>query len=187
MQRLDVEVASDFLVMASTLMQLKSKALLTMDQEAQEEVKGEKEKLAQRIEEYEQVKEIVGVLEKKQDEAEKIFRTRVRKAGVKKKRDPKTIPGQLFEVFKNAYNELKMREKIYKVSGEQYSLSKRIKKLRVLLKENKRISVKSLFEEANDKLDLIVTFLGILELIKLEFASFDKEVEGIYIYLKESV
>jgi len=173
LRRLDVTVASDFMVMASTLMVLKSKALLTDDEEAQQEVKEAKEKLVQQIEEYERVKNIVSLLEEKQKGADKMFRVKVKKDGQTKKRSVENLPDKLFLAFKSAYEELKLREKIYKVSGEQYSISERIKNLKDLLINEKRVYIKALFSSAKDKIDLIVSFLAILELVKLSFAEID--------------
>ena len=173
MQRLDVGVASDFMVMASTLMVLKSKALLTDDEEAQQEVKEAKEKLVQQIEEYERVKNLVSLLEEKQKNADKMFRVKVKKDGYTRKRTVEDLPDKLFLAFKSAYEELKLREKIYKVSGEQYSISERIKYLKDLLMNEKHVSIRELFNTARDKIDLIVSFLAILELVKLSFAEID--------------
>ncbi len=184
MKRLDVSIASDFMVMASTLMVLKSKALLAQDEEAQQEVKDAKEKLVQQIEEYQRVKEIVSVLEEKRKNADRIFRVKVGKDGVARKRDVEDLPDKLFLAFKAAYNELKLREKIYKVSGEQYSISQRIKSMKELLLTEKRIYIRELFSQAADKIDLIVSFLALLELVKLSLALIDYEGD-ISIYLNE--
>ncbi len=173
MQRLDVSVASEFMVMASTLMVLKSKAMLTDDEEAQQEVKEAKEKLVQQIEEYERVKNIVSLLEEKQKNAGKLYRVKVKKDGHTRKRTVEDLPDKLFLAFKSAYEELKLREKIYKVSGEQYSISERIKYLRELLTNDKRVYIGRLFSTARDKIDLIVSFLAVLELVKLSFAEID--------------
>ncbi len=173
MQRLDVSVASEFMVMASTLMVLKSKAMLTDDEEAQQEVKEAKEKLVQQIEEYERVKNLVSLLEKKQKNAGKLYRVKVKKDGHTRKRTMEDLPDKLFLAFKSAYEELKLREKIYKVSGEQYSISERIKYLKELLTNDKRVYISQLFSTAKDKIDLIVSFLAVLELVKLSFAEID--------------
>ena len=173
MQRLDVSVASEFMVMASTLMVLKSKAMLTDDEAAQQEVKEAKEKLVQQIEEYEKVKNIVSLLEEKQKNAGKLYRVKVKKDGHTRKRSVEDLPDKLFLAFKSAYEELKLREKIYKVSGEQYSISERIKYLKELLTSDKRVYIRQLFSTAKDKIDLIVSFLAVLELVKLSFAEID--------------
>ena len=173
MQRLDVSIASEFMVMASTLMVLKSKAMLTDDEEAQKEVKEAKERLVQQIEEYEKVKNVVSLLEEKQKNAGKLYRVKVKKDGQTRKRTVEDLPDKLFLAFKSAYEELKLREKIYKVSGEQYSISERIKYLKELLTNEKRVSIRELFSTARDKIDLIVSFLAVLELVKLSFAEID--------------
>ncbi|MDN5359678.1 MAG: segregation and condensation protein [Thermotogaceae bacterium] len=173
MQRLDVSVASEFMVMASTLMVLKSKAMLTDDENAQQEVKEAKEKLVQQIEEYERVKHVVSLLEEKQKNAGKLYRVKVKKDGHTRKRTVEELPDKLFLAFKSAYEELKLREKIYRVSGEQYSISERIKYLKERLTNDKRIYIAQLFSTAKDKIDLIVSFLAVLELVKLSFAEID--------------
>jgi segregation and condensation protein A len=173
MQRLDVSVASEFMVMASTLMVLKSKAMLTDDENAQQEVKEAKEKLVQQIEEYERVKNVVSLLEEKQKNAGKLYRVKVKKDGHTRKRTVEELPDKLFLAFKSAYEELKLREKIYRVSGEQYSISERIKYLKERLTNDKRIYIAQLFSTAKDKIDLIVSFLAVLELVKLSFAEID--------------
>lgn len=173
MQRLDVSVASEFMVMASTLMVLKSKAMLTDDENAQQEVKEAKEKLVQQIEEYERVKNVVSLLEEKQKNAGKVYRVKVKKDGHTRKRTVEELPDKLFLAFKSAYEELKLREKIYRVSGEQYSISERIKYLKERLTNDKRIYIAQLFSTAKDKIDLIVSFLAVLELVKLSFAEID--------------
>lgn len=173
MQRLDVSVASEFMVMASTLMVLKSKAMLTDDENAQQEVKEAKEKLVQQIEEYERVKNVVSLLEEKQKNAGKLYRVKVKKDGHTRKRTVEDLPDKLFLAFKSAYEELKLREKIYRVSGEQYSISERIKYLKERLTNDKRIYIAQLFSTAKDKIDLIVSFLAVLELVKLSFAEID--------------
>jgi segregation and condensation protein A len=83
------------------------------------------------------------------------------------------LPDKLFLAFKSAYEELKLREKIYRVSGEQYSISERIKYLKERLTNDKRIYIAQLFSTAKDKIDLIVSFLAVLELVKLSFAEID--------------
>jgi len=184
MQRLDVGVASEFMVMASTLMVLKSKAMLTDDEEAQEEVKAAKEKLVQQIEEYEKVKHVVSLLEEKQKNAGKQYRVKVKKDGQQRKRAVEDLPDKLFLAFKAAYEELQLREKIYKVSGEQYSISERIKYLKDLLLREQRLVINDLFACAKDKIDLIVSFLAVLELVKLSFAEIDFK-DPISVYLDE--
>lgn len=169
MHKFDVAIASEFMVMASTLMVLKSRALLAVGEKEQQEVKEEKEKLVQRIEEYEKVKEVVTFLQDKGKQADKLFRVKVKKTGQAKQRENEAFPQQLFLNFKNAYNELRMREKVYKVSGEQYSISERIKLLKELFLSEKRVSIDDVFAVAKDRIDLIVSFLGILELVKLSF------------------
>lgn len=166
-EKMDFVVTSDFLVMASSLMELKSQMLLFQDEGQREIVEEARKKLVQQIEEYELLKDFTAFLEKKEEEAEKVFPTRVKKENANRFFQHE-IPGKIFDVFKQAFQDLKLREKVYKIKGEKYSLSKRVDQLLLLLEKERLLWVEDLFHESEDKIDLIVNFLAILEIIKLE-------------------
>ncbi|HPE67976.1 MAG TPA: segregation/condensation protein A [Thermotogota bacterium] len=168
MESLDVEISADFLVMASTLMELKSKALLVKNEQEQQELEKAKRQLSQQLEEYEKVKDMVEFLDEKARLAEKIFNARATTVPHKRAKKVEQIPDELFESFRQAYQELKLREKVYRLKGEQYSVSKRVQELLIRLTHGKRIFLQDLFHEAKDRIDLIVFFLAVLEVVKLE-------------------
>jgi len=174
MQKFDVYITSDFLVMASTLMELKSKALLVRDDEEKAELEEAKQKLVQQIEEYEKVKDFAGILENKEVEAKKIYKAKAKREGIKKE-PSKEIPEELFEAFKSAYEELKLREKVYRVKGEKYSISKRVEYLRELLLKEGILFINNVLKFSEDKIDLIVNFLSILEIIKLSYGKLNSQ------------
>jgi segregation and condensation protein A len=173
LKKTDFTVTSDFLVMASSLMELKSKTLLAQDEGKMEEAEEARKKLVQQIEEYELLKDFTAFLEKKEEEASKTFPTRVKKENAGRLLN-REIPDRLFDVFKQAYQELKLREKVYKVKGEKYSLAKRVDQLLKLLAEEV-IWLEELFAHSEDRIDLIVNFLAVLEIIKLEQGIFFEE------------
>jgi len=176
--KFDVELAGDFLLMASTLMELKSKALVARNETEKEEVEVRKKILERQIEEYELIKKTASFLDKKAEEAFKSFRVRI-SATQNNKKSHKEIPDRLFEIFKKSYDELKLREKIYRVKGEKYSVASRVDLLLKRLEEEKEIYIFLLFRSAEDKIDLIVSFLAILEIVKLDLGllkHFEKEV-----------
>lgn len=175
MQRLDVFIASDFLVMASTLMELKSKALLSREEEKEAYLHA-KSALENQLQEYEQMKKVVSFLDEKFDEAQKRFGTIVRNKVPPKDRTSE-IPRKLLDIFKSAYDELKLREKVYKVKGERYSLTARVSDLLERLKEEGELSFSVLLEESVDRISLIVTFLAILEIVKLEKGALEEREE----------
>ena len=110
----------------------------------------------------------------KEEEAAKTFPTRAKKENAQRLLN-REIPNRLFDVFKQAYQELKLREKVYRVKGEKYSLSKRVEQLLLWLSEGQTLWLEELFTQAEDRIDLIVTFLAALEIIKLEKGIYSEE------------
>ncbi|MBP6961062.1 MAG: segregation/condensation protein A [Thermotogae bacterium] len=174
LKKMDFSVTSDFLVMASSLMELKSKTLLATDQGNAEEAESARKQLVHQIEEYERLKDFTAFLERKEEEATKTFPTRAKKENAQRLLN-REIPSRLYDVFKQAYQELKLREKVYRVKGEKYSLSKRVEQLLLWLSEGQTLWFEDLFTEAEDRIDLIVTFLAALEIIKLEKGIYSEE------------
>ncbi|HPH10853.1 MAG TPA: segregation/condensation protein A [Thermotogota bacterium] len=174
LKKMDFSVTSDFLVMASSLMELKSKTLLAKDQGNAEEAESARKQLVHQIEEYERLKDFTAFLERKEEEATKTFPTRAKKENAQRLLN-REIPSRLYDVFKQAYQELKLREKVYRVKGEKYSLSKRVEQLLLWLSEGQTLWFEDLFTEAEDRIDLIVTFLAALEIIKLEKGIYSEE------------
>lgn len=68
----EIDIASEYLVMAATLLQLKARMLL-QDPEAEEEIKEEKKRLLEQIAEYEKFKEISAVLREQEEKRQKLF------------------------------------------------------------------------------------------------------------------
>ncbi len=182
MKKIDVYVTSDFLLMASTLMELKSKALLARDEDEQAELEEAKQKLVQQIEEYERVKDFVSILEHKEEEAKRIFKAKAKRDGIKKE-PSKEVPHELYEAFKSAYEDLKLREKVYRVKGEKYSIAKRVEYLYSLLKEEGVLFINNVLSCSEDKIDLIVNFLSILEIIKLNYGILKHHEEELCLFL----
>jgi segregation and condensation protein A len=72
-QELDLEQAGDFVVMAATLMKVKSRMLLPVEATDDEEVKDPRNELVRRLLEYQQFKEVVGWLEDKREISRDVF------------------------------------------------------------------------------------------------------------------
>ena len=72
-QRLNLEVAGDFVVMAATLMRIKSRMLLPTDPEAEEEEGDPREELVRRLLEYQQFREVAGWMDDQQTEYRDVF------------------------------------------------------------------------------------------------------------------
>jgi segregation and condensation protein A len=72
-QTLDLEQAGDFLVMAATLMKVKSRMLLPVEADDDEEIEDPRDELVRRLLEYQQFKEVAGWLEDKREQSRDVF------------------------------------------------------------------------------------------------------------------
>lgn len=72
-QTLDLEQAGDFLVMAATLMKIKSRMLLPVEADDDEEIEDPRDELVRRLLEYQQFKEVAGWLEDKREQSRDVF------------------------------------------------------------------------------------------------------------------
>ena len=172
MQELSLDISGDFLVMASTLMHIKSRMLIPSEQVIEEDEHIEDPRM-------EIVKPLVEYLRLK-SAAEKLFQLTLldRDTFV---RDPKddtmdideTLiplrPVSLFELIEAFQRILKdvSKEHLIDVTKEAISVKQRISELMELLEGRKSITFQELFVGQYTKKMLIVTFLAILEMIKL--------------------
>jgi len=162
MKSLDMVVTSDFLLMASTLLQMKSKALLPRlsPKEAQELEKQQKE-LYRQVEEYQTLKELSKRLKIKLYESSSYERVKVD--------TPETVsyseelPQKLAEAFRAILKETVEKERVYTITSELYSVEDRMEEIE---KEYEEIRLMEILKQKT-RIEVVVTFLAVLELIKL--------------------
>ena len=170
-EKLNIEVASEYLVMASELIEIKSKLLLPSNsiEEDEEEVVDPREELVQKLLEYEAYKKLSEVLNKK-NEDRSLYYTKM----------PESVSNYVEEVsfdnngdvdeLINAFKLFLDRKKKSKplktkVTVNEISVSSRCVEIRKALKKSKKISFFSLFT-FDDKEYIVATFLAILEMAK---------------------
>lgn len=170
MEQMNLEIASEFIVMASTLLYLKSKKLLPKQDEETEEIT--EEELIRRIIEYKKFKEISKVFK----ENYKIFSNRF----FKNQEDIK-LPRQKMEKYfdeeriPNIYKELLDRnsEKINKNAKniekialiDKYTVAEKVKEMYKVLTKNKKFVFNKLFSiNKHEKQEVVTAFSGLLEL-----------------------
>ncbi|CUS79216.1 condensin subunit ScpA, partial [Candidatus Kryptonium thompsonii] len=119
MQMLDLEIASEFIVMASTLMQIKAKMLLPKPEtDTDEEEEDPRTELVKRLLEYKKFKELANDFSKMEDEAGKIYYRQYFKHDARDYYDEEEIYGSLKDVslfdlisaFKKAFESSKEKE-----------------------------------------------------------------------------
>lgn len=170
MEKMNLEIASEFLVMASTLLYLKSKNLLPKQEEAEEELT--EEELIKRIIEYKKYKTISQVFKENYAEnSKRIFKSqediKLPKQVLEEKYSNEMIP----EIYRNLLEKTSVRinknakniEKIALV--ENYTVGDKVKEMfRVLIKQKKFIFNKLFSLKSRDKQEVVTAFSGLLEL-----------------------
>jgi segregation and condensation protein A len=172
MRQLNLDVAGEFMVMAATLIHIKSKMLVPVSPtEAQgEEEEDPREALVQRLLEFQRYKEAAGILHQ---QAQIRAATWTRPDTVLPTFDDageEMLEAGLFDLI-SAFKELLERRKTllaHEVAADGKSIEQRIEELLALLKEGESLDFLELFAAQETKADMIVTFLALLELIRLK-------------------
>ncbi len=174
MQTLDLNVVGDFLVMAATLMHIKSKMLLPPDPLAQEEEEEDpRDELVRRLEEYKKFKEIAEQLKDKEGRRQDFFPRLVDEAvmdGIKEDAREVFIEATLFDLINALSQALKKipERSTYEVTQEEYTVEQKIHAILHMLVEHESLSLTDLFSKAENKMEVVVTFMAVLELIRLK-------------------
>lgn len=167
MKALNINLAGDFLLMASTLMHIKSRMLLpeTIGQEEEEDPRLE---IARPLLEYMHFKEVAGELSKRDILDRDVFKRRVsdETAGTM---NEESIPievnlFQLIDAFKRIMDRQAPEIRL-KFRTEEWSVNERIEYIIAELKGKNTIYFLELFREDMSVSELVVTFLALLELV----------------------
>lgn len=172
MEKLDLDIASEYLIMAAELLEIKSSILLpkqNIDEDEYEE--DPREKLIRRLLEYKQYKEMTSEFKKLEEERKQLFSKEPSDLREFKKESEEIDLGNIgINDLLNAFNNFLERKKLEqplntKITKREYSVSERSTEIKNLLKNKKKIDFEELFEELN-KDYVVVTFLSILTMAK---------------------
>ena len=173
MQLLDLNIVGDFLVMAATLMQIKSRMLLPPDPTAEEDQEEDpRDELVRRLLEYKKFKEVAENLREKEITRQDFFTRVIDKERQKEiKDDAKEVyfEASLFDLITAFTKVLKnvSKETFYEVIKDEHTVDQKIHEILHLLLEQPSVMLAELFSRARSKMEIIVTFMAILELIRL--------------------
>jgi len=174
MHELNLDVAGEFLVMAATLIHIKSKMLLPRPETAAA-VEGEQEDprdaLVRRLLEHQKFKAAAGMLhEREQLRAAQWLRPDERVAAITGDDYEPELEVDLFSLlaaFQQVVQRAKLRPKVL-LPPEQIPVEVRINQLLARLSETEACGFEDLFADVGDRSGLIVTFLALLEMIRLK-------------------
>ena len=168
---MNLEVTSNYLVMASELLYIKSRYLLPREEDSEEEEEEDpREELINKLTEYQVYKDITSVLKEKSEERSEVY-TKIPEDFKNYSDNPVINKGdssvdllvQAFQKFlerKNAEKPVKT-----KVTEKEIKVSERKTRIRSLLKSKKKIKFFDLFEDYSKEY-IVATFLAVLELTK---------------------
>jgi segregation and condensation protein A len=173
MRMLDLEIAGEFLVMAATLMYIKSRELLPVDQQAQVEGEDEGEdprwELIRQLVEYKKFKDAAAQLQVLEARQEDVFPRAPGKLEFEVE-SPARPEASIFDLV-NAVNvvlkRFGQREDLRDIFEDKWTVSEKIEYLMRVLSERPSVRFSELFEGVTSRSEVVVTFLALLELIRL--------------------
>ena len=180
MKQFDLHVAGEFIVMASTLMYIKSKELLPVDQQVVVEDEDEDEDprwdLIRQLVEYRKFKDAGDDFKRMEWEREQSFL----RQGAKPKVPPLPIqkgePASIFDLvgaindILNRFEESEKRraENTREIYADKWTVSQKIVVIRGMIEQSESVLFSELFEDVESRQELVATFLAVLELVKLK-------------------
>ena len=190
MENKNLEIMSEFLLMAATLINIKSKMLLPKEEVAEEEETDPRQELVERLLEYKMFKYISEELKDKQMDASKaMFKPPTIPSEITNYKEDIDIDAllsdltlsKLHTIFKSIVKKQidkidPIRSKFGTIEKEEINLSKKLIQIQEYGLLHKTFRFRSLLEAQLTKMEVIVTFLGILELMKIGRLKIDQEI-----------
>ena len=172
-KELNIELAGEFIVMAANLIYLKSRSLLPLDQQPPEEDAGEEDprwELIRQLIEYKKFKEAAVDLHLRELEQERIF---PREAALSLAiQEPLRLGEvgifQLINAFQTVIKRVEARQDVQEIFSERFSVSDKIDAILRRVATGGRLRFSDLFGAVVSRVEVVVTFLALLELIRLK-------------------
>lgn len=175
MQELNLEIAGDFLVMAATLLNIKSRSVLPRheEEEAQDEEEIDEilstQDLIRRLVEYRKFKEISSELKSREEENSGIY-YRASVISIVPGAEEEEIPRQdirsLYDAFASVLKRVRERPS-HMVVRERFTVDEKLIELREMIRGERQINAGRLFERCVHKEEVICFFLALLEMSRL--------------------
>jgi segregation and condensation protein A len=180
MQELDIAVAGDFLVMAATLIELKSRMLLPHDPlaaAADEELIDPRSELVNQLLEHQKYKAAAQMLWSRATVEQAVF---TRGELETDKQNPEVAVG-LFDLLKT-FQQILARHKeevLLEIEREEISMTEMLERLRNMVLSAGELNLRKFFERANSRRELVLAFLSVLELVRTtEISLIQRETFG---------
>ncbi|MCG2725397.1 MAG: segregation/condensation protein A [Elusimicrobia bacterium] len=162
MKEFNLVFAGEFLVMASTLMQIKAKMLLPSMEKAESEGPDPREELIEKLEEYQKYKKASEILEKNFLEYKDAF---YRGSPVFSNED-KFLDVEIFALLSAVKRAFGRVNETQLIEGETFPIEPRIEKINAMLSNREWIFLDDIFLTETKRLGIITCFIALLELMK---------------------
>lgn len=178
MQEMDIAVAGDFLVMAATLIELKTRMLLPRDPSAPAEEEADpRADLVNQLLEYQKYKAAAQMLWSRATVEQAVFKRAELETD---KNNPEVAVG-LFDLLK-VFQEILTRHKeevLLEIQREEISMAEMLERLRNMVMSAGDLNLRVFFERARSRRELVLAFLSVLELVRTsEVKLFQRETFG---------
>ena len=171
-QRLNLEVAGDFVVMAATLMRIKSRMLLPSDPEAEEEEGDPREELVRRLLEYQQFREVAAWMDDQQTEYRDVFYrgASMDLEDIRKQHAAEAgefRPVSLFELLRAFKQAMDAAPKVdfHEVTRVDVTTEERVEYVLDVLERRHQVPFSELIASTH-RIVVVVTFIALLDLMK---------------------
>ena len=192
MEEMNLDIASEYLVMAAELIEMKSKVLLPVEEDNEEIEEDPREQLIQRLLEYEQYKESTEAFKKLEEMRKEVLTKEPSDLLDYKDEDTKVDYGITLDNLLDAFSKFLENKEITKplntkITNKEYSVGKRCVEIRDIVRKKKEVQFQDLFEVITKEY-IVVTFLAILSLSKKQEIEItqSKNFDNIIIKTKEA-
>ncbi len=179
MQEMDIEVTSEFTVMASILLYIKSKSMLPKTEEDEEEGDPEEE-LRRRLIEYKMIKEASLILSQRESEFAGVYTKLPEEIVVDEANmELKDIkPSRLAEAFGKILSRkpyLAPEEKVMKMKRDPMTITQAMDYIQFMLVDRPAVLFEEIFEHYDSRQEIVTLFIGMLELLKENIITVNQE------------
>ncbi len=198
MKEMDLEISSEFLVLAATLLHIKSKMLLPKPEEEEEDGVDPREELVRRLTEYKKVKESIAYFKEREHIGEYMFfktPDAIETPPAELNTEPLTKES-IIEAYRRAFRRLERQlpppKQSFKgiVGHEKVSVRTRVSHIWKMLRQKTHMLFKDLFKGSKTRAEAVASFMAVLELIKIKKIrveySEDGNIENPDIYMADN-
>lgn len=180
MKEMDLEITSEFIVIAATLIEIKSKSLLPKVKVEDENEEDIENKLKLRLIEYKQIKAVSSFFKERHINSGEIYSKKPEIIEIEDEKATKSnedifknltlidlynIYNNILDTYHNKQNNINVVQR--KIYTDKYKVEDKMKELVNRFNNSNVIEFRSIIKESESKLETVVTFLALLELIKL--------------------